>query len=160
MNRPVVARHFHLARAAIFTQVARFGKNIVALFGFWMGQRFVVLGLQRMNCLHKNRRGRRGREFVGGCFHKFISPLGNGLRRTTAICLCLSLIHISPATQSPTRRTPRRRKARPCGPRTPRSGLWFHPMSFPQSKSDARAHGNSKITKSAAPAKIGAASET
>jgi len=67
----VVKRRFHLARSAILTQVAGFGKNVVAFLGFWMGQRFVVIGPQRVEGLRKHRGMRGGRDFGAGVLHIF-----------------------------------------------------------------------------------------
>ena len=64
-------RSFHFARAAILTQVAGFGKNVVPFFGFWMRQGFLLIGPQLMHGLRKNRSLRRGRKFGGVVLHKF-----------------------------------------------------------------------------------------
>jgi hypothetical protein len=67
----VVMRCFHFARATILTHVAGFGKNVVALFGFWMWQGFLLIGSGLVHGLWKNRSFWRGRKFGGVIFHKF-----------------------------------------------------------------------------------------
>ena len=70
MKSLVVLRRFHLARAAILPQVAGFGKNVVPLFRFWLGNGFIVIGSGLVHGLRKNWGLRRSRKFGGGVFHK------------------------------------------------------------------------------------------
>ena len=63
-------RCLHLARAAILPQVSGFGKNVVPLFRFWLGNGFIVIGSGLVHGLRKNRSLRRSRKFGGGVFHK------------------------------------------------------------------------------------------
>ena len=50
----VVMRCFHFASPALLTQVAGFGKNVVALFGFRIWHDFVVIRSQLVQSLWKN----------------------------------------------------------------------------------------------------------
>jgi ABC-type uncharacterized transport system permease subunit len=68
----VVMRSFHLARAAILAQVAGFGKNVVPLFGFWIGHGFLLIGPHLMEGLRKNWSLQFGCMFGGVIFHKLI----------------------------------------------------------------------------------------
>ena len=70
-------RGLHFARAAILTQVAGFGKNVVSLFWFLMRQHLLLIGSSLMHGLRKNRGFWRGRKFGGVMFHKSIM-LGDG----------------------------------------------------------------------------------
>ena len=81
-----VMRRFHLARAAILARVAGFRKNIVPLPGFRRGG--FRIGPQCVERLLENRRLPGGRQCGDGCFHVFISRLGNALRQTKAIDQC------------------------------------------------------------------------
>ena len=62
-------RRFHLARAAIFASVARFGENVVPLLRFWRGD---GLGIwPEANFFSKNRGFRRWSDWgKRSCFHK------------------------------------------------------------------------------------------
>ena len=72
-------RSFHFAGAAILAQVTGFGKNVVPLFGFWIGHGFLLIGPQLMEGLRKNWSLRFGCKFGGGCFHGGIRA--GGIRR-------------------------------------------------------------------------------
>ena len=86
----VVMRCLHFPRAAILTQIAGFGKDVVPLFGLWIGHGVFLIRSHRMDGLWKHRGLRFGCKFVGMVFHElfflvdWVSFGGGGelLRRT------------------------------------------------------------------------------
>ena len=64
-------RRLHFARATILAQIPRFGKDVVPLLGFLIGNGLNLIGPQFMHCLPKYWSLRCGRIFVEGVFHKY-----------------------------------------------------------------------------------------
>jgi hypothetical protein len=52
---PGVPRRFYLARGAILTRVAGFGKNVVAFSGLWSWGGFFGIGPPAVKCFWENR---------------------------------------------------------------------------------------------------------
>ena len=66
----VVVRSLHFAYAAILARVAGFGKNVVALWRFWMRIAGIGNRAELVHGFRENRRLHNGRKLGGGCFHK------------------------------------------------------------------------------------------
>ena len=66
----VVMRCLHFPRAAILTQIAGFGKDVVPFFGLWIGHGGFLIRSHRMEGLWKRRGLRFICKFVDMVFHK------------------------------------------------------------------------------------------